>query len=46
MTTIPRHRIKHHVNRPVLHIDEEDALMLERDRLARVDLEAVFAHDT
>lgn len=133
MTTIPRHRIKHHVNRPVLHIglfsdaqmlpavglvalaagwfyagggglvartivaalillpvgvmavdnraggivmerltalgrwyrhggvftpgpaqpegyaldiDEEDALVLERDRLARVDLEAVFAHDT
>lgn len=30
----------------LLEIDDEDALVLERERLARVDLEAVFARDT
>lgn len=29
-----------------LELDDEDALVLERERLARVDLEAVFARDT
>jgi hypothetical protein len=28
-----------------LSVDTEDELVLERERLARVDLEAVFAHD-
>jgi hypothetical protein len=28
-----------------LSVDAEDELVLERERLARVDLEAVFAHD-
>jgi hypothetical protein len=28
-----------------LRIDAEDRLLLERERLSRVDLEAVFAHD-
>ena len=28
-----------------LSVDAEDQLVLERERLARVDLEAVFAHD-
>ncbi|HEV2753124.1 MAG TPA: hypothetical protein VGV36_04725 [Solirubrobacteraceae bacterium] len=29
-----------------LEIDEADALVLERERMARVDLESVFARDT
>jgi hypothetical protein len=28
-----------------LRVDAEDRLLLERERLSRVDLEAVFAHD-
>jgi hypothetical protein len=28
-----------------LSVDAEDELVLERERLARVDLETVFAHD-
>lgn len=29
-----------------LRIDEEDQVVLERERMAHVDLEAVFAHDS